>query len=140
MPAGRAPTLPRSSGGPSLPGPRDAPPTALGAEGSHPTCRGPAELLPPEGNQHECRVTEVTSGGLQGPPASLPAFPTNLVTVKRGKLMLFLMKRVKFSASRRRAGLEETALTHQPLPRNPSPRELAWGAGTVRTHGIFLGH
>ena len=84
----------------------------------------------PEGSQRECRVTEVTSGGLQGPPVSLPAFPTNLVTLKRGKLMLFLMKRVKFSASRRRAGLEETALTHQPLPRNQSlSAQGSWAEG-----------
>ena len=60
---------------------------------------------------------------------SLPAFPTNLVTLKRGKLMLFLMKRVKFSASRRRAGLEETELTHQPLPRNPSQAHGSWAGG-----------
>jgi hypothetical protein len=33
--------------------------------------------------------------------------------------MLFLMKRVKFSASRRRAGLGETALTHRPSPGVP---------------------
>ena len=55
----------------------------------------------------------------RGAPAFLPPFPTNLLTLKRGKLMLFLMKRVKFSASWRRAGLEETALTHCPLPRSP---------------------
>lgn len=48
-------------------------------------------------------------------PVLLPTFPTNLLTLKRGKLMLFLMKRVKFSASRRRAGLGKTALTHCPL-------------------------
>lgn len=49
-------------------------------------------------------------------PAARPTVPTHLLTLKRGKLMLFLMKRVKFSASRRRAGLGETALTHRPSP------------------------
>lgn len=65
------------------------------------------------------------------PPTLLPSFPTNLLTLKRGKLMLFLMKRVKFSASRRRAGLEETALTHCPLP-----GDWHW---EVRAYGILLG-
>lgn len=66
------------------------------------------------------------------PPASLPSFPTNLLTLKRGKLMLFLMKRVKFSASRRRAGLGETAFTQCPSPRLfVCPEELG------REHRVF---
>lgn len=64
----------------------------------------------------------------------MPTFPTNLLTLKRGKLILFLMKRVKFSASRRRAGLEETALTHWPLPRDWHC--VCW---EVRAYRIFLG-
>lgn len=127
-------------GYPPCPGARGAPPSQapetplpqpleLKAAPPAPTYRGPAELLPPEGSQHECRVTEVTGCGLRGPPAFLPAFPTNLVTLKRGKLMLFLMKRVKFSASWRRAGLEKTTLTHHPLPRNPSRAHGSWAGG-----------
>lgn len=127
-------------GYPPCPGARGPPPSQapetplpqpleLKAAPPAPTHRGQAELLPPEGSQHECRVTEVTGCGLQGLPAFLPAFPTNLVTLKRGKLMLFLMKRVKFSASWRRAGLEETTLTHHPLPRNLSRAHGRWAGG-----------
>lgn len=67
-------------------------------------------------------------GGGGGVSAFLPPFPTNLLTLKRGKLMLFLMKRVKFSASWRRAGLEETVLTYRPLIRSPpsAHRCLSW--------------
>lgn len=68
------------------------------------------------------------------PPASLPSFPTNLLTLKRGKLMLFLMKRVKFSASRRRAGLGKTVFTQCPSPQVfVCPEELGreQGAGST---------
>lgn len=79
---------------------------------------GRLTLLPPECKQPGWRETVHESDcSCVKPPASLPSFPTNLLTLKRGKLMLFLMKRVKFSASRRRAGLGETALTQCPSPR-----------------------
>lgn len=58
----------------------------------------------------------------------LPPFPTNLLTLKRGKLMLFLMKSVKFSASWRRAGLEDPVLTYSPLLGSPPCAQqcLSW--------------
>lgn len=88
---------------------------SLRLKAAHP--RGSAQGSAPRVKSAGVETVQTSWSSLGKPPAFLFAFPANLLTLKRGKLMLFLMKRVKFSASRRRAGLEETTLIHCPLPR-----------------------
>lgn len=83
------------------------------------------------------QAAEASSRSLLEPPAYLPASPTNLLALKRGKLMLFLMKSVKFSASRRRAGLKETTLPHHPSPAVPGhPPGYVWGGAPSCGFGV----
>lgn len=87
------------------------------------------------------QAAEASSLRLLEPPAYLPASPTNLLVPKRGKLMLFLMKSVKFSASRRRAGLKETTLPHHPSPavpgHPPGPGKVCvWGGAPSCGFGV----